>query len=497
MLAGGGLLGGILAGATDLLGGGTAAGSTGIAPCGSGEDAGALSISGQQYTCTYTRPGEEVFNLPPGASTTISVTAVGAPGGDGGNYGSIKGPIGAPGAIVQAPSLTVPSGLETLYVEVGGAGGSAASGLSCSPGSGGQNGGARGGDSRCEDGPGGGGGGASDLRVTPASAGGLTAAEGDPRLVVAGGGGGAGGTIVSPGGASGSAGDSEVSGAGDGGQADCEGFPAQAGGPGGIGAGGGLGGQEIEPIFCSEPAGANGSAGLGGEGGNGNLANAAGGGGGGGGYVGGGGGAYGDGGGGGGGGSSFGPAGSAYETATLGQAAEVIVTYTMPPTITTTTTSVTTTTTVSSNVTQTLTETLTKTVSTQPPAARKPAASTRSAHASADGYSFTLAIPRGCLSSGTTLDVDLYRNGLPGDFTIRGYSYLVGHKRTLRDSPRLAGQARGRLTSYLSLDGLSPGTHELTVRVLLAKARDSTHAISPSAPTLKLPFTVCGRRHAA
>ncbi len=289
-VAGGGILVGAMAVLALMLGASTSAsGSTGIAPCGSGENAGALSINGQEYTCTYTRPGEEVFNLPAGASRTVAVTAAGAPGGHGGDYsGGSNGPAGGTGALVQASTLALSAGLETLYVEVGGAG---ADGVGCAPGAGGENGGGQAGNSRCNDGAGGGGGGASDIRSTPSSSGGLTAASGDPRLIVAAGGGGGGGAIVSPGGAGGSAGHSGISGSGDGGQADCEGSPAQPGGLGGTGAGGGLGGQEPEPQFCEEPGGAAGSAGLGGGGADGNVDNAAGGGGGGGGYVGGGGGA--------------------------------------------------------------------------------------------------------------------------------------------------------------------------------------------------------------
>ncbi len=481
-VAGGGILAAAMTVLALTLGASTSAnGSTGIAPCGSGEHAGALSINGQEYTCTYTRPGEEAFNLPPGASKTVAITAIGARGGHGGDYsGGSSGPAGGTGALVQASALTLSAGLETLYVEVGGAG---SNGVGCAPGTGGENGGGQAGDSRCNDGAGGGGGGASDVRSTPASSGGLTAASGDPRLIVAAGGGGGGGAIVSPGGAGGSAGDSGISGSGDGGQADCEGSPAQPGGLGGAGAGGGLGGQEPEPQSCEEPGGAAGSAGLGGGGADGNVDDSAGGGGGGGGYLGGGGGAYGDGGGGGGGGSSFGPAGATFESAQSGQSAEIAITYTMPSSTLATTT------TVSSTTTQTMTETITQTLSSPPPASPTP--SMRKAHASGDGYAFTLTVPEGCFARGSTLEADLYRSGLPRGFRILGYSYLIGHTLMLHRSLRLADQSHGRVTSYIPLQGLHPGAHNLTVRVLLARSGDRARAIIASSPTLMLRFTIC------
>ncbi|MFZ2049338.1 MAG: hypothetical protein WAU69_00235, partial [Solirubrobacteraceae bacterium] len=138
---GGALLAGAIAAIVLVLGASTpASGATGLAPCGSGEHAGILSVSGQEYTCTYARAGEEAFNLPPDASRTVTVTAMGAPGGRGGDYsGGSNGPVGGTGAVVQVPALTLASGLEELYVEVGGAGGD---GVGCAPGAGGQNGGA-------------------------------------------------------------------------------------------------------------------------------------------------------------------------------------------------------------------------------------------------------------------------------------------------------------------------------------------------------------------
>jgi hypothetical protein len=477
---GGALLAGAIAAIVLVLGASTpASGATGLAPCGSGEHAGILSVTGQEYTCTYDKAGEEAFNLPPGASRTVAIMAVGAPGGHGGDYsGGSNGPAGGAGAVVQAPALTLMSGLETLYVEVGGIGGN---GVGCAPGAGGQNGGGVAGDSRCNDGAGGGGGGASDIRATPASEGGLSAAAGDPRLIVAAGGGGGGGAIVSPGGAGGSAGDSAVSGAGGGGQADCEGSLAQGGGLGGIDAGGGLGGQEPEPMFCTQPGGGAGTAGAGGGGASGNIENSAGGGGGGGGYVGGGGGAYGDGGGGGGGGASYGPAGTIFEAAQSSQQAEVAITYTMPAN------TVNTTTTVSSSTMQTLTETLTA-------AAPKPESQTpsnRQTHASSDGFAFTLTVPSGCFAPSSTLDADVSRSGLPPNFIVLGYSYRIGSTLVLRRSVRFAHQPHGRITAFIPLRGVRPGTYELLIRALLARAGTS-HAIPASSPTLMLRFTVCG-----
>lgn len=476
---GGVLLAGLSAAIALILGASSpASGATGLAPCGSGEHAGVLSISGQEYTCTYTRAGEEVFNLPSGAGRTVDVTAVGAPGGRGGDYsGGSNGPEGGFGAVVQAPSLTLASGLEKLYVEVGGAG---SPGVGCAPGAGGVNGGGAAGDSRCNDGAGGGGGGASDIRTTPASEGGLTAAAGDPRLLVAAGGGGGGGAIVSPGSAGGSAGASGISGAGNGGEAGCMGFPeAQPGGLGGVGAGGGLGGQESTvSFFCSEPGGLDGTAGLGGQGANGDSANRAGGGGGGGGYFGGGGGTYGDGGAGGGGGSSYGPVGASFETAQASQQAQVTITYTMPVS------TVTSTTTVSSTTTQTL--------AAAPDPARAQTPAVRQTHASKNGFAFTLTVPSGCFAPGSTLAADVSRSGLPQHFIVLGYSYRIGSRLVLHRNVRFAHQRYGRITSYLPLRGLRPGTYKLLIRALLATPGNSPHAIPQSSPTLMLRFTVCG-----
>ncbi len=477
--AGGGvLLAGVIAALALMFGASSPAnGATGLAPCGSGEHAGVLSISGQEYTCTYIRAGEEAFNLPPGASRTVTVTAVGAPGGRGGDYsGGSNGPVGGTGAVVQVPALTLASGLEELYVEVGGAGGD---GVGCTPGAGGVNGGGAAGDSRCADGAGGGGGGASDIRTTSASEGGLTASAGDPRLLVAAGGGGGGGAIVSPGSAGGSAGASGISGAGNGGEAGCMGYPeAQPGGIGGVGAGGGLGGQESSGPFCSEPGGLDGLGGLGGQGANGDGANRAGGGGGGGGYLGGGGGTYGDGGAGGGGGSSYGPPGGTFETAQSSQQAGVTITYTMPVS------TVTTTTTVSSSTTHTVT--------VSPGPAQAQTLPLRQTHAAKNGFAFTLTVPSGCFAPDSTLEADVSRNGLPHNFIVLGYSYRIGGKPVLRRSVRFAHQPHGRITAYIPLRGLRAGTYKLLIRALLATAGNPPHAIPQSSPTLMLSFTVCG-----
>jgi hypothetical protein len=171
-------------------------------------------------SCTFTYSGrEEVFLVPSGV-TSVTVTAVGAPGGSDTSAGG--GGAGGKGASVTA-TVPVPAGTTRLYVEVGGAGEY--------PGMGGFNGGG-GVPADFNKGGGLGGGGASDVRTTsitqvPDTL--LTLAN-DSRLVVAGGGGAAGGGqgCLANGG---QAGDATVSGAGAAG-----GSPPLAGGNGGFGA---------------------------------------------------------------------------------------------------------------------------------------------------------------------------------------------------------------------------------------------------------------------
>ncbi len=171
--------------------------------------------------------------MPPGVSS-VDVVAIGAPGGDG--QTSNRGrPVGGAGAEVVGRVSTV--GLDSLFVEVGGAGRPGS--FSTTP-VGGFNGGGStrpGGQSF-----GGGGGGASDVRTTSRS---VPLEEADTRLLVAAGGGGGGWSVTlcvaGPGGDAGSPGsDSEVNdpefcGLGTGGGAGT----ATAGGAGGTGPGGG------------------------------------------------------------------------------------------------------------------------------------------------------------------------------------------------------------------------------------------------------------------
>ncbi|HYY22171.1 MAG TPA: glycine-rich protein, partial [Thermoleophilaceae bacterium] len=128
--------------------------------------------SASTVTCTFSSTGaEQVFSVPAG-TTRVRIKAVGAPGGVG-----AQGETGGAGAVASG---TVSSTVgETLYIEVGGAGGQAFAG-----GGPGFNGGGTGNREA------GGGGGASDVRTAPMSAG-LTP---DTRVLIAGGGGGAGGT---------------------------------------------------------------------------------------------------------------------------------------------------------------------------------------------------------------------------------------------------------------------------------------------------------------
>lgn len=122
-------------------------------------------------TCVYTGAGERAVSLPAGV-TSVAVTAVG--GGGGADWGGAAGGRGA------AVSATVDvSGIDTVYVEVGGNGSNGSNG-SGAPG--GFNGGANGGLWS------GAGGGASDVRTIARSVGSTL----NSRLLVAGAGGGSG-----------------------------------------------------------------------------------------------------------------------------------------------------------------------------------------------------------------------------------------------------------------------------------------------------------------
>lgn len=241
-------------------------------------------------TQTFVYTGaEQSFEVPSGVHN-LRIRLVGGYGGEASSQG------GRSAEVVSSLKVTP---RETLYVEVGGNGQTAAEG-----GAGGFNGGAAGGVGA------GGGGGASDIRLKPRSEG-LTD---DTRLIVAAGGGGGGGEGEEVGGAGG---DAESSGGTSTG-GNVGGGPGTGGTPGGGGSG------------CSQ-SGGTGELGTGGVGGNGFSTN--GGGGGGGGFYGGGGGGggCGSGGGGGGGGSSLVSGLSLVTTAVVEP--EIEIKYTPPPSI--------------------------------------------------------------------------------------------------------------------------------------------------------------------
>jgi hypothetical protein len=257
---------------------------------------------GANVTCSFGYNGaEQTFTVPAGVSQ-VTLTATGASGG--GDSFSGSGGFGG----VATDTATVTPG-QTLYIEVGGQGGSVGNGVTGGAGGGFGGGGGGGNGSPGEPPPDGlppgnggpGGGGASDVRTAPGSSG-LTPT--DPRLVVGGGGGG-GGCCSVAGGSAGSAGGNGSSGGGAGTQSS-----------------GGMGGQA-----SFGQSGGNGTLGTGGSGGNGTTpAFIEGGGGGGGGYYGGGGGAanYG-----GGGGSSYAPGGSTSLAAAAGNGS-VTIAFTPP-----------------------------------------------------------------------------------------------------------------------------------------------------------------------
>jgi hypothetical protein len=81
--------------------------------CGS---TGVYSAAGDTSTLTYNGAGtEDTFAVPSGV-TSLQVTAIGAPGGNGG--ASFDAALGGESAIVTNPALAVQPGA-TLYVDVG------------------------------------------------------------------------------------------------------------------------------------------------------------------------------------------------------------------------------------------------------------------------------------------------------------------------------------------------------------------------------------------
>ena len=278
------------------------------------------AASGAPPALAYSYTGvEQTYTVPAGV-TAVTITAVGAPGGSGPrNTNTTPTPgayPGGDGASVTATVAVTPG--ETLYVEVGGPGGSTDCSLDpvVSPAFNG------GGGNGC----GGGGGGASDVRTCSISTCSLSSA--DTRLVVAGGGGGGGGAAHGcVGGAGGQAGDTAATGAGAGGAgySPCT-SPGGPGGNGGRGSPAGMVGSGYAGGSTDGTLGAGGNSGYGELGG-----------GGGGGYFGGGAGGYDFAGGGGGAGSSF------WETDAVGTSMEedstatagLTVTVASPPSINT------------------------------------------------------------------------------------------------------------------------------------------------------------------
>ena len=265
----------------------------------------AAGAHGATKTFGYTGQ-QQTFVVPAGVSH-LQVLAVGAHGAG----------FGGAGAVVSG-TLTVSPG-ETLYVEVGGAG------VFRDPSAAAFNGGGIGGSVPGGGPDGGGGGGASDVRtisMVPLD----SSVSLNSRLIVAGAGGGDGtsGTSGGSGGMGGEGGSAGATGANAGSGLTNGGQGAGPSGPGMGGSGNGGGAAD----------GSTGSPGFGGAGGSGN--GLAGGGGGGGGGLYGGGGGGGDeggfgGGGGGGGGSSLVPAAGTSSLAIPGQAAEVQISYQLPP----------------------------------------------------------------------------------------------------------------------------------------------------------------------
>jgi hypothetical protein len=292
----------------------------------------ACGFSGADISCVFTQyPHEQMFEIPPGVRH-VTIEAIGAAGGRGYTAAAgVTGATGESGGRVLAP-LTIPDGVSTLYVEVGGPGGD---GAPQSAGAGGYNGGGIGGAGI--PGSGGGGGGASDVRTCSITAT-VCPGGGDSlhsRLVVAagGGGGGAGGGGFGEGfvnGGIGGVGADGFTANGGSGAAVISG-DARGGGGATTARSGAAGRGVLDPLFAAS-AGAIGSGGAGAP-----LTGSYGGGGGGAGWFGGGGGGTGGyAGGGGGAGSSFGPDGTTFSHPTDSMGPEIRITYatdTTPPAI--------------------------------------------------------------------------------------------------------------------------------------------------------------------
>jgi Bacterial Ig domain/Glycine rich protein len=169
--------------------------------------------------------GEQTYTVPVGV-TSVSIVAIGGPGGGTGGNSAGGRAADVSGVVDVTPG-------EVLYVEVGGGGGLP---------SGGWNGGGDGGS--VIQGGVWGGGGASDVRTIPMSAGAISLTS---RLIVAAGGGGADPPPGIPGGDAGKPGDGD---------------PQAAGGPGTLTAGG-AGGCGLPSVGCGE----DGTIGIGGAGG--------------------------------------------------------------------------------------------------------------------------------------------------------------------------------------------------------------------------------------
>ena len=155
---------------------------------------GAEPAAAQSTEFSYTG-GEQTYTVPAGVNS-LSITAVGAPGGAATHCEAAVCPPGDLGPGLPAGRGAVVSGVvsvtpgQTLYVEVGGTGGVPAGGF---------NGGGKAGTVFLQDG---GGGGASDVRTLPRSARRISL---NSRLIVAAGGGGSG-WVAAQGGDAGQAG---------------------------------------------------------------------------------------------------------------------------------------------------------------------------------------------------------------------------------------------------------------------------------------------------
>jgi len=128
-----------------------------------------------------------------------------------------------------------------------------------------------------------------------------------------------------------------------------------------------------------------------------------------------------------------------------------------------------------------------------------------STHSSADGYTFTLASPGGCIAPGGKLTSMAATSGSGKNYRIVSYSYFIDHGIAHRKRVTVDGKHRlitvhlaNRVSSHaglesLPLSGLKPGRHTLAVVILLRPTAKPRHGHKPRTRSIRLSldFTIC------